>query len=305
MKFVKQGLAALLGVSIAGISSVTVAQDQDFSQVEIETIPVAENIYMLVGEGGNIGVSAGEDGVLLIDDQYAPLTEKIKAAVGEISDLPIQFLINTHWHFDHTGGNENLGNAGVVIVAHDEVYTRMSTDQFIEAFQREFPPSPDAALPKITFNDTATFHINGQTIQGFHVAEAHTDGDTIIHIPEANVIHAGDTYFNGIYPFIDASSGGSIAGMISAAEKTLSLADSETKIIPGHGALSNRIELEAYRAMLVDVKLTTEKAIAEGLSLEEFIASEPTAEYDADWGNGFLKPEDFLTIVYQSLASQI
>ena len=301
MKLIRQGIAALLGMSIAGISSVAIAQDQDFSQVEIETIPVAENIYMLTGEGGNIGVAVGQEGVLLIDDQYAPLTEKIEAAVAKISDRPIQFLINTHWHFDHTGGNENLGNSGVVIVAHDEVYTRMSTDQFIEAFQKEIPASPAAALPQITFNDTATFHLNGLTIKGFHVETAHTDGDTVVYFPDADVIHAGDVYFNGIYPFIDASSGGSIAGMINAVEEILTLAGNDTKIIPGHGALSNREELETYLAMLVDVKSTTENAIAQGLFLEEFIALKPTAEYDTSWGNGFLKPEDFLSIVYQSL----
>ena len=301
MRFIRKGLAAVLGIGIASVSSGAIAQDQDFSQVEIETVPVAEDVYMLVGEGGNIGVAVGEDSVLLIDDQYAPLTEKIEAAVSEISDLPIQFLVNTHWHFDHTGGNENLGNAGVVIVAHDEVYNRMSTEQYIDAFEREVPPSPDAALPKITFNDTATFHLNGKTIRGIHLESAHTDGDTIIHFPDSNVIHAGDTYFNGFYPFIDASSGGSIAGMIRATEAILAMANNETKIIPGHGALSNRKELEAFRQMLVEVKLITENAISNGVSLEEFLASKPTAELDRTWGNGFLSPEDFLTIVYQQL----
>ena len=302
MRFVKQTMTALLGISIASLGSVSFAQEPDFSKVEIETIPVTENVYMLMGEGGNIGVLAGDDGVLLIDDQYAPLTEKIEAAVAEISDRPISFLLNTHWHFDHTGGNENLGESGVTIVAHDEVYNRMSTKQFIEAFGREIPPSPPSALPKISYNDTVTFHINGQTVNGFHVESAHTDGDTIMHFPDANVIHTGDTYFNGIYPFIDSSSGGSIAGMIRANERTLALADDNTKIIPGHGPLSNRTELEAFRQMLIDVKLRTEKAIADGMNLEEFIASNPLADYDADWGQGFLDAEKFLTIVYNSLA---
>ncbi len=192
-------MALGIGVlSAAGAISPTasLAQDQDFDAVEIETVPVAENVYMLLGEGGNIGVSAGEDGVFLIDDQFAPLTEKIVDAIATITPEPIRFLINTHWHFDHTGGNENLGNAGVVIVAHDEVYARISTDQFITAFQREIPASPAAALPVITFNDEATFHLNGQTIRAIHVDPAHTDGDSIIHFVEADVLHAGDTYFN-------------------------------------------------------------------------------------------------------------
>lgn len=300
-KLFKSALAAAVGMSLVSIGT-AIAQEQDFTQVEIETVPVAENVYMLVGEGGNIGVSAGEDGVFLVDDQFAPLTEKITSAIAAITSEPIRFLVNTHWHFDHTGGNENLGNAGVVIVAHEEVYTRMSTDQFIEAFQREIPASPAAALPVITFNDEATFRLNGETIRAYHVDPAHTDGDTILHFVEADVIHAGDTYFNEMYPFIDTSSGGSITGMISAAETILALAGEETKIIPGHGPLSTRADLEAYRAMLVEVRLRTESAIAQGMTLEAFIASNPTADYDEALGGGFLSTENFLTIVYQDLA---
>lgn len=291
---------ASLGFSLS--CNTALAQEQDFNQVEIETIPVAENIYMLVGEGGNIGAVIGDDGIMLIDDQFAPLTEKIQAALDTISEEPVKFILNTHWHFDHTGGNENFGSAGAVIVAHDEVYTRMSTDQFITAFDREVPASPPSALPKITYGDTITFHLNGQTIQGFHVETAHTDGDTVIYFPEANVIHAGDVYFNGIYPFIDTSSGGSITGIISAVDKILAIAGTETKIIPGHGALSNRAELETYREMLEDVKAKTETAISQGATLEEFIASKPTAQYDEALGKGLLSPEQFLTIVYESLA---
>ncbi|MGB3612370.1 MAG: MBL fold metallo-hydrolase [Elainellaceae cyanobacterium] len=302
MKLFRQAATALFSFSIMSIGGISAAQEQDFSDVAIETVPVAENLYMLLGEGGNIGVLAGDDGVFLIDDQFAPLTDKILAAVGEISEQPIRFLVNTHWHFDHTGGNENLGNAGVLIVAHDEVYTRMSTEQFIEAFQRPIPASPSAALPVITFSDTTTFHINGQTVHAFHVDPAHTDGDTVIHFTDADVIHAGDTYFNGLYPFIDTSSGGSIVGMIQAAERILALAGDETQIIPGHGPLSNRAELEAYRQMLVTVRVRTERAIAQGLTLEEFLASDPTVDYDDAWGGGFLNPEQFLTIVYQDLA---
>lgn len=305
MKLIRHIVAAAVGFSITAYSATSYAQDRDFSQVEIETIPVTEEVYMLVGEGGNIGVSAGEDGVFLIDDQFAPLTEKILAAISEISEQPVRFLLNTHWHFDHTGGNENLGEEGVVIVAHDEVYTRMSAGQVIEAFDLEVPPSPSAALPVITFSDQATFRLNGQTIRGHHVSDAHTDGDTIVHFVEADVIHMGDTYFNGLYPFIDTSSGGSLIGMIEAVETGLALAGDETAIIPGHGPLSNRAELEAYRTMLVNVRVRTERAIAQGMSLEAFLASNPTADYDAALGGGLLSPEQFLTIVYNNLAEAL
>ncbi|PZD75176.1 Metallo-beta-lactamase type 2 [Acaryochloris thomasi RCC1774] len=297
-------LATAIGIGIVSLGCQSLAQQQDFSKTEIETIPVAEGIYMLVGEGGNIGVSAGEDGVFMVDDQFAPLTEKIKAAIAEITDKPIRFLLNTHWHGDHTGGNENLGNAGVVIVAHDQVRERMSREQFMEAFQRTVPASPKAALPVVTFNDTTTFHLNGQTIHTFHVEPAHTDGDSVLHFKEADVIHTGDVYFNGRYPFIDTSSGGSVEGMLAAADKVLALATETTKIIPGHGSLSNRAELEVYRKMLVDVRDRTQAAIDKGTSLEDFIASKPTADYDEKWGQDFMSPEKFLTIVYKDLAKQ-
>lgn len=304
MQDLKQTLLSAISLFLVlGMSAASHAQDDDFSHVEIETVPVAEDIYMLVGEGGNIGVLAGEEGVFMIDNQFAPLTEKIIDAIAAITPEPIRFLVNTHWHFDHTGGNENFGNAGTVIIAHDEVYARMSTDQFIQTFRLAFPASPPAALPVITFNDTVTFRLNGQTINIFHVEPAHTDGDSIVHFVEADVIHAGDIYFNGIYPFIDTdSSGGSVIGMIAATESLLALADEDTKIIPGHGPLSNRAELEAYRSMLVDVRLRTESAIAQGLTLEEFIASNPTADYDEALGRSFISPEQFQTIFYQDLA---
>ncbi len=279
-----------------------ISQDNNFDQVEIETIPLRDGIYMLVGEGGNIGVSAGEDGVFMIDDQFAPLTEKIMAAIGAITTEPLRFVINTHWHFDHTGGNENLGKAGVVIVAHDNVRERMSKEQFLQALGLNFDPSPAVALPVITFNDRITFHLNGETIKASHVTSAHTDGDSIIYFEEANVIHLGDTYFNGIYPFIDVESGGSINGMIAAVESILQKVDEDTLIIPGHGPLSNRQELLVYLNLLKTVRAKVNAAISQGISMADFIAAKPTAEFDANWGQGFLNPEKFLQIVYQDLA---
>ncbi len=271
-------------------------------EVKIETVEVAGSVYMLVGQGGNIGVSAGEDGVFMIDDQFAPLTAKIQAAVAEISDQPIRFLVNTHWHYDHTGGNENLGHAGALIVAHDGVRRRMKAGGLIEFFKNQIPPAPKAALPVITFAESVTFHLNGDQLHVFHVPPAHTDGDSVIHFKKANVVHMGDLYFNGLYPFIDGSAGGSVDGVIAAAERVHAMIDEETRIIPGHGALSNRAELAAYIEMLKGVRAKVGALVDAGKSLEETIAAEPTAAWDDPWGKVFINPEQFTTIVYQILA---
>lgn len=278
------------------------ARAQNFDTVQVRTIDVAPGVHMLMGSGGNIGVSAGEDGAFLIDDQYAPLTEKIVAAIRELSDAPIRFVLNTHWHGDHTGGNENLGEAGAIIVAHENVRERMSVDQFVEAFDRTIPAAPEGALPIVTFTDAVTFHLNGDELHAFHVENAHTDGDAIIHFRNANVVHMGDTYFAGMYPFIDLSAGGSIEGMIRAADIVLRLADAETRIIPGHGQLSNRGELRAYRDMLADVRDAVRREVAAGKSRDEVIAGRPTAAFDEVWDNGFIDGDRFAGIVYSDLA---
>ena len=276
------------------------AQDEDeFAKVKIETIQVRDNIYMLLGQGGNIGVSAGEDGVYIIDDQFAPLTEKIKNAIAKLSDKPIRFVINTHWHFDHTGGNENLGNDGSIIIANDNVYTRMNQENFVAAFNRTMPPSPKAALPIITFNDTMTLHLNGEDAVITHVGNAHTDGDSFIHFKKSNVIHTGDLWFNGLYPFIDASSNGSIDGAIKAVGQVLAVADDNTKIIPGHGPLGDKAALKQYRSILITLRDRMRKLMDEGKTLEEIKALKPNAaDYDETLGKGFLSPDRFLEILY-------
>ncbi len=274
---------------------------QDLSQVEIQTVKVRDGIYMLVGQGGNIGLSVGEDGAFLIDDQYAPLTDKIRAAIARITDKPIRFLINTHWHGDHTGGNENLGKAGVLIVAHENVRKRMSVEQFLEAFDQRVPASPEAALPVITFTDEVTFHWNGDDIRVFHVAPAHTDGDAVVFFERGDVLHAGDTFFNSQYPFIDVSSGGNITGMINAADRMLEIAGADTKIIPGHGELGGPAELREYRNMLEMIRERVGKLIAEGKSADEVVQLKLTAALDARWGGGFLNGDQWIRIVYMSL----
>jgi cyclase len=288
----------VLGLGIALAARPVLAQ-QDLSKVEVTSERVAEGVYMLKGGGGNIGVSIGADGVFLVDDQYAPLTPKIKAAVAALSDKPIRFVLNTHWHGDHTGGNENLGSAGVLIVAHENVRKRMSTEQFMEAFGGKVPAAPAVALPVVTFTDTVTFYLNGEEIHGFHVPPAHTDGDSVVHFRKANVLHGGDTFFNGIYPFIDLSSGGSVAGVIGAADRMLALAGDGTKIIPGHGPLATKADLKAYRDMLETTSGRVAAQVKAGKTLEEVTASAPTAEFEAKWGQGFMKAAPFVAILYK------
>ncbi len=273
----------------------------EMEDVQIETVKVADGIYMLIGRGGNIGVSVGDDCAFLIDDQFAPLTEKILAAVAKISDQPIRFVLNTHFHGDHTGGNENLGQSGVLIVAHDNVRERMSVEQFNFFSNSTRPASPTGALPVVTFNDTVTFHFNGEEIHAYHVPPAHTDGDSIVHFRKSNVVHLGDLYFNGIFPFIDVASGGSIDGVIAAAARALEQIDDKAMIIPGHGPLSNRAELAAYHEMLIGVRKQVKAQVDAGKSLEETLAAKPAAAFEEEWGDGFLNTETFLGIVYQSL----
>ena len=288
----------------AALAMVPTAHAQDWEAVEITTRQVAPGVYMLMGRGGNLGVSVGDDGVFLIDDQYAPLTDKIVAAIRAISDGPIRFVINTHWHGDHTGGNENLGKAGTLIVAHDNVRRRMSVDQFIAGLDLQVAASPEAALPVVTFSETMTFHLNGDELYVFHVEHAHTDGDALIHFRESNVLHTGDIYFAGGYPFIDVSSGGSIDGMIAAVDQVLALVDDDTPIIPGHGELSNKAELSEYRAMLAGVREAVAAEIAKGSNVGEVVAARPTAAWDEKWGSAWLNPERFTRIVFTDLSRE-
>jgi cyclase len=286
---------------VFALAALAATQQEDFDKVEVTSAKVGEGVYVLNGRGGNIGVSIGEDGVLLIDDQYAPLTVKIRAAVASLTPQPIRFLINTHWHGDHTGGNENLGKAGIVIVAQENVRKRMSVEQFIAAFGEKVPASPKAALPIITFADSVAFHLNGDDIQSFHVAPAHTDGDTVVHFKKANVVHMGDCFFNGMYPFIDLSSGGSIDGIVAAADKVLAMVDMNTKIIPGHGPVGDKAALQIYRDVMAGIRDRVKALVTAGKTLDQVKAAQPTKDFDAKWGGGFLKPDVFTAIVYQSL----
>jgi glyoxylase-like metal-dependent hydrolase (beta-lactamase superfamily II) len=277
------------------------AAAQDFSKVEIRASKLNDTTYMLTGAGGNIGLSVGEDAVFVIDDQFAPLTTKITAAIAQITPKPVRFVLNTHWHFDHTGGNENFGKAGALIVAHDNVRKRMSTDQFMEFINMRTKPEPKAALPVVTFHGTMSFHINGEEIRAIHMPRAHTDGDSVVHFLGSDVVHMGDIYFNGNYPFIDADSGGSVDGVVAACDEVLRLVTDRTRIIPGHGPLSNAAELKAYRDMLAAVSGRVKALVAQGKSLEEIKAAGVSAEYDEKWGKGFIKTERFAEMLARPL----
>ena len=277
------------------------AAQETMDTVTIRSTAVAGGIHMLQGRGGNIGLSIGADGAFLVDDQFAPLTPKILAAIRAITDKPVRFMVNTHWHFDHTGGNENFGKAGTVIVAHDNVRKRMSVEQFISRLNRREPPSPRAALPAITFPDQVTFHLNGDTIHAVHMPPAHTDGDAIVHFAAANVLHMGDIFFNGRYPFVDLDSGGSFEGVINAVNAALAMSNDQTRIIPGHGELATKADLLRYRDVLVQVRDRVRTLIQQGRTKEEVIAAKPSAQWDATWGTGFMNPPTFLGIVYDSM----
>jgi glyoxylase-like metal-dependent hydrolase (beta-lactamase superfamily II) len=296
MKTICAASSALL--LLLALATPSTAQDE----VTIETHDLGSGIYALTGRGGNIGLCVGEDGAFLIDDQYAPLTEKILAAIAELTDQPVKFVVNTHWHGDHTGGNENLGKAGAVLMAHENVRVRMSTDQFSEFFNDTRPASPETALPVITFTDAVTFYFNDEEIHVFHVENAHTDGDAIVHFKNANVIHMGDLFFNGLYPFIDIESGGSAKGVLAAVDLVLARADEETKIVPGHGPpVSDRGELRAYRDMLATIVGRIEEAIAQGKSMDEIKAGNPTSEWDEVWGKAWLTADQMVEILYADL----
>lgn len=265
---------------------------QDLSKVEIKTEQVAPGVAVLFGAGGNIGVSYGEDGTILIDDQFAPLTEKIQTAVSTLGAQPVKFLVNTHWHYDHTGGNENLGKANALIMAHDNVRVRMA------AGQGNQKPAAKVALPVVTYADGLKLHLNGEEVRVMHMPAGHTDGDSIVHWTKSNVIHMGDLFFLRMsFPFVDASSGGNVRGVVAAADKVLAIADDQTKIIPGHGPVATKADLQLYRNMVAEIIAKVESGIKAGKTLEQIKAERPADGYGVNPA-GFIAADKFVETVF-------
>ncbi len=288
-------LATLLCLSVSNAQ-------QPVPEVKVEQIN--DHLFLLVGMGGNIALSIGDDASFIVDDQMAPIVPKLRAAIAELTPRPVDFVLNTHWHFDHTGGNEAFGEAGSVIVAHDNVYQRMSIEQVSSFFNSVRPPAPKAALPVITFSHTTTLHLNGDTIRSTHLPNAHTDGDVYVRFIESNVYHLGDTFFTSSYPFFDLDSGGTIDGLIRAADTVLAEVDEDAIIIPGHGGLTDRAGLKAYRDMLATVRDRVARLIAAGADRQAVIEARPTAEFDAQWGGSeFMPAERWLGLVFLSLSA--
>jgi len=283
-------------------ASAAFAQQQDFSKVQIKVTKVAGSVYMLEGAGGNIGVSVGEDGIVIVDDQFAPLADRIQAALKGITDKPVRFVINTHWHFDHTGGNAYFGKQGTII-AQDNVRERLAAGGKILGM--DMKPVPPQELPIITFNDRLTVHANGEDIRAIHFPHGHTDGDSVIFFPRSNVVHMGDDFVTYGFPFIDLESGGSVRGMIAACEKVLATVPADVKVIPGHGGLSTVADLKPYVAMLKDAAARIEKGIRAGKTAEQLKREKVLAGYESWGGEGkFVTTDKFIDTLYDDLSGR-
>ena len=294
-----------LGKPLSAVAAIILVNSLAFTAIAdddaIAVTQVTENIYMLSGRGGNLGALIGDDGTFLIDDQYAAEAPKILEALASIGGDSPEFLINTHYHGDHTGGNEILGEAGALIMAHENVRARLADGYELKAFGMNVDPAPTAALPVVTYASDVTVHLNGDVAHIIHIANAHTDGDSIVVFEKANVIHTGDLMFNGFFPFIDISHGGSVKGMARALRQIAAMADEQTKIIPGHGPLAAKSDALAAADMLDTAYERLSELRSQGLSAEQAIAQNPLADLDKDWGGVIFSAEKWIGVVYDGL----
>ena len=293
-----------IALAVAMCATLVSGQARDFSKVEIKAQKVAEGVYMLTGAGGNIGVSVGEDGVVIVDDQYAPLAPKIQAALKDITDKPVRFVLNTHYHGDHTGGNADFGKAGTTIIAHENVRKRLAEGYKIERFGMNEPPAAKEALPVITFDQSATVHLNGEDIRALHFPSGHTDGDSVIFFPKANVVHMGDDFVTYGFPFVDVEHGGSVSGMIAGDEKVLTMVPADAKFIPGHGPLSTGDDVRKFIAMMKETRAMVADAVRKKMTVEKMKANKILAKYEEQYGKGFIKTDDWIDTLYADVAQK-
>jgi glyoxylase-like metal-dependent hydrolase (beta-lactamase superfamily II) len=293
----------LLFVSVLISAATLPAYAQDFSKVEITATKVGGNVYMLQGAGGNIGVSVGADGILIVDDQFAPLADKIRAALKTLGEGKLKFVLNTHWHGDHTGGNAQF-SPEAPIIAHDNVRRRLATEQKSEFFKRTTPASPKEALPVITFDKSLSVHFNGEEIKVIHFPQGHTDGDSVIFFATSNVVHLGDDFFVARFPFVDLESGGSVQGLIKNIAEIIPKLAPDVKIIPGHGPLSTVDDLKLYHHMLMETTAIVERKMKAGKTVEQIKAEGLPAEW-ASWGSGFIKTDVWLETIHRSLSKKL
>ena len=288
-------------LTIVLLFAVSAHAQTDFSKVEIKATKVSGNVYMLQGSGGNIGVSVGDDGLLIVDDQFAPLADKIRAALKGIADKKLRFILNTHWHGDHTGGNVAFGPEATII-AHDNVRKRLATEQKSTVFNSTTPASPKEALPVITFNDSLSVHFNGEDIRAIHFPHGHTDGDSVIFFSASNVVHLGDDFFAGRFPFVDLESGGSVEGLVKNIGELIGKIPPSAKLIPGHGPISTLDDLKSYHRMLQQTTEIVRQKIAAGKTLDQIKTEGLPAEW-APWGTGFVKTDRWVETIYKSLTA--
>jgi glyoxylase-like metal-dependent hydrolase (beta-lactamase superfamily II) len=294
----------LAGTAFAQQPAATPPPPPDFSKVEIKTTDLGDNMYMLEGQGGNITVAVAKDGIIMVDGQYAPLHYKIKAAIATISNQPIKYLIDTHFHGDHVGGNEPFAKDGVTVMAQDNVKNRLAAGTTNGLTGVKTPPVPQGALPSDTYTNFSKIRLNGRVADLKHIANAHTDGDTYVWFKTANVLSTGDTFTNGRYPNIDFANGGNIKGMIAAADAYLKLTNAKTRIVPGHGPVADKAVLTEYRAMLVTARDRMAKLVKDGKSEDDVVAAKPFADLDAKWAPTELASKNFIRVVYHSLADK-
>ena len=302
-----RNIFAIIGSLVIFVVSMSFLYAQEQAEVQVGAERLTEKLYMLWDSGGkgNTVILTGDDGVLMIDTKVEESIDKLLAKITELSEKPIRFAILTHWHFDHVGGNEKVAKTGATIIAHENVRKHMGIEHDMKILNTKVPPSPEIARPLVTFKKEITFHLNGEDVKVFHLEPGHTDGDSVIYFKNANVIHMGDLYFEGLYPYIGIYSGGSINGMIKVINQILPMIDENTKVVPGHGPVSNKARLQKYVSTLTTIRDNVSRLMKEGNTMDQVIAAKPTQAFDKKWGKGFLSPDQFAKLVYMDLSPKL